>query len=73
MAMLNDSESSEDDSKEEKVNIALMASTEASESDSYTKEVFSHLTLSKHKLFLFEILEKSQKLQKRYKIWNRFM
>lgn len=64
MATRDNSDSSEDESKEEPENMKLMASTGASESDSDSKEVFSHLTRSELELTLVEILEKSLKLQK---------
>lgn len=69
METWDDSESLEDDFKEERANTTLKASTEEfesesnSESDLDSDEVFSHLTRSELESSLYEILQKSQKLQ----------
>ncbi|XP_050902009.1 uncharacterized protein LOC127109476 [Lathyrus oleraceus] len=68
MATCDDSDSSKDNYEEKQDNMALMASTEASKSESEselnsdTKEVFSHLTRSELELSLAEILENSRRL-----------
>lgn len=75
----DDSESLEDDSKEVKENVVLMARTEAcddktqSESESDSEEVFFYLSRSELESCLSEILEKCQKLQNKYKDLNKSM
>lgn len=71
METCDDSNSSEDNSEEEKVNMELMANTEASESESESdpdsKELFSHLNHFELELSLVKIIENSKRLHKRYK------
>jgi hypothetical protein len=81
MATWDDSESEEEDFDEEKANIALMATTDdpegseepkdkvlsESESDSDSEEVFSNLSRYDIESCLFEMLEKYQNLQSKYK------
>lgn len=75
MATWDDSESLEDDSEEEKANVALMTCTKAptettqSElvSESYSEEVFFEISRSKLESCLSENLEKNHNLMDNYK------
>ena len=81
MATWDDSESEEEDSDEEKANVALMAATQdptsfeepgdkilsESESNSDYEEVFSNLSRSDFESCLSEMLEKYQSLQSKCK------